>query len=346
MEINFERPVGLALGSGAARGWSHVGVIRALIEAGIEPDIVCGASAGAVVGAFYVAGEFDAFERWVRGLDRRQLMTYFDPTLRGGLLKTRKVFDALAQHLPDRPIESLPRPFAAVATDLATGHEIWLREGSLLDTLRASVAMPGMVAPEYLNSNWLVDGGLVNPVPVSLCRALGAASVIAVDLNTTLLTRRFNSDEHADTPADGVSPIIDEELPVSPALASALEDEQAKTSKVEIEKAEEAESRLLSSPTAARLFASFQGVASDLLDQFGSDESAAPSGPPSPSIYEVISNSINIMQTRIGRSRMAGDPPELLITPRLQDFGLLDFDRADEAILAGRRAVAHALAAR
>ena len=189
MEIDFNPPIGLALGSGAARGWSHIGVIRALHDARITPEIVCGSSAGAVVGAFYAAGELDAFERWVRDLGRRQIMGYMDPTLRGGLIKARKVFEALAEHLPDRPIESLPIPFAAVATDLSNGHEVWLREGSLLDALRASVAVPGLVKPEYLDGRWLVDGGLVNPVPVSLCRAMGAGSVIAVDLNTTLLAR-------------------------------------------------------------------------------------------------------------------------------------------------------------
>lgn len=331
MEIDFERPIGLALGSGAARGWSHIGVIRALIEARIEPEIVCGASAGAVVGAFYAANELDAFERWVRGLDRRQLMAYFDPTLRGGLLKARKIFAALAEQLPDRPIESLPRPFAAVATELASGHEIWLREGSLLAALRASIALPGLVVPEHLDSRWLVDGGLVNPVPISLCRAMGAASVIAVDLNTTLLAGRRNAEGLA---ARGSA---EDEAPQSDPLA------------LDAAVAEEAvaeERGLLSSATAARLFSSFQGVAADLLDQFGSDEGTEPSSSPTPTLYEVISNSINIMQIRIGRSRMAGDPPELLITPRLQDFALLDFDRADEAILAGRRAVAHALAAR
>ncbi|MDP6979575.1 MAG: patatin-like phospholipase family protein [Myxococcota bacterium] len=335
MEIDFHAPIGLALGSGAARGWSHIGVIRALKEARIEPEIVCGASAGAVVGAFYAADELDAFEGFVRGLDRRQLMAYLDPTLRGGLLKARKIFDALAAHLPDRAIESLPKPFAAVTTDLTTGHEIWLREGSLLTALRASIAMPGLVIPEAIDGRWMLDGGLVNPVPVSLCRALGAGSVIAVDLNTTLLVKpRLPVTEEKPAP-DPVAEI--EESMVSEAL---LEEQSAS------EEAGEAEGGLLSSQTAARLLTSFQIAAADLLDQFGFDETAEPSGPPLPSIYEVISTSINIMQTRIGRSRMAGDPPELLITPRLEDFALLDFDRADQAIAVGRRAVAHALAAR
>ncbi len=337
MEIDFHAPIGLALGSGAARGWSHIGVIRALKEARIEPEIVCGASAGAVVGAFYAADELDAFEGFVRGLDRRQIMTYLDPTLRGGLLKARKIFDALAAHLPDRAIESLPKPFAAVATDLTTGHEVWLREGSLLAALRASIALPGLVIPEAIEGRWMLDGGLVNPVPVSLCRALGAGSVIAVDLNTTLLGR-------PKLPATAAKPKPDR-LPVSATQASATSEAAVVESSKSAE-GDESEGGLLSSQTVSRLLTSFQVAAADLLDQFGFDEAAESSGPPLPSIYDVISTSINIMQTRIGRSRMAGDPPELLITPRLEDFGLLDFDRADEAIALGRRAVAHALAAR
>lgn len=333
MEIDFRPPIGLALGSGAARGWSHIGVIRALQDARIEPEIVCGASAGAVVGAFYAAGELDAFEGFVRGLDRRQIMAYLDPTLRGGLLKARKVFDALAEHLPDRPIESLPRPFAVVATELSTGHEVWLREGSLLGALRASMALPGLVIPELIDGRWLVDGGLVNPVPVSLCRALGAGSVIAVDLNTTLLGR-------PQTLPAVVEPVVPE-----PVEEVAKEIEHASEA-LEETVSDEASSGLLSARTAARILSGFQEVATDLLDQFGFDEPADPTGPALPSIYDVITDSINIMQTRIGRSRMAGDPPELLITPRLEGFALLDFDRADEAIAVGRRAVAHALAAR
>ncbi len=328
MEIDLAEPVGLALGSGAARGWSHIGVIRALAEAGIEPEIVCGASAGAVVGAFYAAGELDSFECWVRGLDRRQIMAYFDPALRGGLLKPRRIFEALAEHLADRPIESLPRLFSVVATDLATGHEVWLRQGSLFAALRASVALPGLVVPEHLDSRWLIDGGLVNPVPVSLCRAMGAASVIAVDLNTTLLSRRFVTDEPAVGAA--VEAEAEQRQASPPALEEAVMDDLEAAS---------------SSTRAARLLSSVQGVAADFLDQFGFEDRAEPSGPVKPSIYEVITNSINIMQVRIGRSRMAGDPPELLVTPRLQDFALLDLDRADEAIAAGRRAVAQALAA-
>lgn len=256
--------IGVALGSGAARGWAHVGVLRALEAAGIHPDVVCGTSIGAVVGAAYAAGSLDALENWVTRLGRRQVATYLDIGFRGGILRARKVFEAMAAEIADRPIESLPRAFAAVATDLASGNEVWLRHGSLYDALRASVALPGLVSPAKVDGHWLVDGGLVNPVPVSVCRALGADTVIAVDLNTTLVGRRLRSAEAG------------QDVP--------------------------------------------------------------------PSILDVVANSINIMQIRVTRSRMAGDPPELLVTPRLPDFGLFDFDRADEALEEGRRAVTQALA--
>jgi len=291
--------IGVALGSGAARGWAHIGVLRGLEDAGVVPDVLCGSSIGAVVGAACAAGELDALEEWVRHLDWRSIVGSFDLALRGGLIKARRIFDDLADGRPDRAIESLPRTFASVATDLATGEEVWLREGSLLAALRASVALPGLVTPMWHDDRWLVDGGLVNPVPVSLCRALWTDVVVAVDLNTTLLGRRLRrtgSEEAAPPPA----------------------------------------------PPPHGLQAALQDVLADLRRRLGverdADEQVAPS------IYDVVTNSINIMQVRITRSRMAGDPPDVLVTPQLADHGLLDFDRADEAIEEGRRAVAQALA--
>jgi NTE family protein len=296
--------IGLALGSGAARGWAHIGVVRALAAAGIEPEVVCGASIGAVVGAAFAAGEVDAFESWVRGLDWRRVVGHFDLALRGGLIKARRIFDLIGATLPDRSIESLRRPFGAVATDLATGQEVWLRRGALLESLRASVALPGLVAPVWLGDRWLVDGGLVNPVPVSLCRALGADVVIAVDLNTTLLGRRLRREP---APAGGRGAPRDE-------------------------------------PPVKGFQAALQEFMSDLRGRIGSERDVDEL--PAPSMYDVVTNSINIMQVRITRSRMAGDPPELLVAPQLVDYSLLDFDRAADAIEEGRRATQQALATR
>lgn len=309
--MSKRRRVGLALGSGSARGWAHIGVIRALTAAGIVPEIVCGSSIGAFVGAAYAAGKLELCEEWARALDRRHVVGYFDFSLRGGLIKGRKVFEFMDTQLSDRLIESLDLPFAAVATDLRTGHEVWLREGSLLDSLRASVALPGLVTPVNLGGRWLVDGGLVNPVPISVCRAMGADLVIAVDLNTILLTRRFRGD---------AVPAADNLIPPP---ADVVEEASVRADKT----------------VQARM----RELAADLGQRFRRDEAGAREQPPS--MYEVIANSLDIMQMRITRSRMAGDPPELLITPRLEDFNLLDFDRAAEAIAEGEHAVVRALAA-
>jgi len=300
--------VGLVLGSGAARGWAHVGVLRGLEEAGIRPQLVCGSSIGAVIAALYAAGRLDAFADWGRSLELRELLGYFDLTWRGGLIKARRVFDFLTELLPDRAIEELPLPFAATATDLYSGQEVWLREGSLVDALRASSALPGLVTPVPRDGRWLVDGGLVNPVPVSLCRAMGADSVVAVDLNTTLLGRR-----------------------AAPATARAVPSPRPPD--------EEAAEAPGDGPTAS-LRSAVRGMVADLRSRLAPDEE---NGPPPPSIYEVVANSINIMQVRITRSRMAGDPPELLVAPRLEDFGLFDFDRAADGIDEGRRAVTRVL---
>jgi NTE family protein len=290
--------LGVALGSGGSRGFAHIGVLRELMDAGIEPKLVCGSSAGAIVGAVYAAGRLAALEQWARQLDRRQIMGLLDVSMRGGALRGRRMIDQIGAFLPKGPMEtSLEGRFAAVATDLENGREIWLREGELLDVLHASSAVPGVISPVRIGDRWLVDGGIVNPVPVSLCRALGADTVIAVDLNAALLVRRFRG--------ESVAAVRSTPPPVAP---SALH--QAWT---------ELRQRLVGS-------------------------SEAHPEPESPGFYDVLNNTLEIMEVRITRSRMAGDPPELLVTPRLPDFAFFDLHRAAEAIEAGRKATQLALA--
>ena len=192
--------VGLALGSGSARGWAHIGVIRALEAAGIQPDVVCGTSIGALVGGAYVAGELDRLEEWVRTLTMKDVIAFMDFTLSGGLVRGGRLMDHFRQHFADRQIEQLSTPFAAVATVLDTGAEIWLRSGSLFEAVRASVAVPGLFAPVLREGMVLVDGGLVNPVPVSLARAMGADILIAVDLGSDILGRRLHPDSLSESP--------------------------------------------------------------------------------------------------------------------------------------------------
>lgn len=275
--------LGIALGSGSARGWAHIGVLRALHEAGIEPDVVCGTSIGAFVGAAYASGGLDQLETWVGGLSRRDVLGFFDVSLAGGLIKGARLLDFASTSFLDNTFADLDRPFACVATDLATGREIWLREGSVAAAVRASIALPGLFSPQLMDERFLVDGGLVNPVPVSLCRALDAEIVIAVDLGMDMLTtlQRRNG---------------------KPAVAGG-------------------------------------GWRNAVGRWFGGGEDK----PVLPSLADVVSNSIAIMQGRISRSRLAGEPADVLIAPRLGQLNLLDYHRGHEAIAAGRKATEHML---
>lgn len=327
--------IGLALGSGAAKGWSHIGVIRRLEARGVEPQIICGTSMGAIVGAAYAAGQLDEFEAWAESLEWTSVVGLLDISMRGGLIKAQRLFEFFSDQLPEARIEDLPRPFAAVGTDLSTGQEVWMREGSLIDALRATIAVPGLITPGRWRRRWMVDGGLVNPVPVSLARALGADFVIAVDLNTTLLGRRLPAGE---VEASHAPP----EAAARDGIAAAIGDEPGRDVDSFSEAGGRADERAASEddassvPLADRLNSALREMAAEWRELFSSDE---PQAPGMPSLYEVLANSINVMQMRIGRSRMAGDPPELLVTPRLHDYGLLDFDRSAEAISEGERAL-------
>jgi NTE family protein len=289
--------IGLALGGGSARGWAHIGVIRALEDAGIEPDLVCGTSIGALVGAAYVGGELDRLETWVRSLRLQTVVSFLDFSLNGGLIKGDKLIDFFRSHFVDRDIQDMARPFGAVATDLQRGREIWLRKGTVSDAVRASIALPGLFTPVQRDGSWLVDGGLVNPVPVSLCRAMGADLVIAVDLNADLLGRHLKP-HSAKTPRQQPSP----------------------------------EAETFTDSVMARIQTG--------MSQLGLNHEK---GPRTPAMLDVLASSINIMQVLITRSRLAGDPADVLMTPRLADLGLMEFHRASLAIDAGRRAVAEVM---
>lgn len=290
--------IGIALGSGSARGWAHIGVLRALADMGIKPDVVAGCSIGAFVGAAHACGQLDALERWTRALDWMDILGFLDVSLLGGgLVQGDRLLESAREFITASDFESLKLPFGTVATNMQTGREVWFREGPLLPGVRASLALPGLFKPIKVDGEWLVDGGLTNPVPVSLCRAMGAEIVIAVNLNGDIVgkhrRRAVAKEEHRS----------DDDLDAEFNFIARLSDQ-------------------ISTSLHARRDEWLNNI-------LGVDTER-------PGWFEVMASSINIMQDRITRSRMAGDLPEIMLSPRLAHLALMEFDRADDAIAEGR----------
>jgi NTE family protein len=303
VESERGRPsIGLVLGSGAARGFAHIGVLQVLIAQGIVPDIVIGTSMGALVGGCYATNQLDTLESWARSLTVRRIIGYLDVRFGGsGLIGGGRLASRLHESIGEALIEDLPMRFAAIATEIGTGHEVWLTRGSLSLALRASYALPGVFPPVQLGQRWLVDGALVNPVPVSAARAFGARVVIAVNLDADRFGRGATIASHGADPGDGHAP-----------------------------------------PTPEKTHDGFLGLRS----MFGAERALKRdlmAGPTRPSFSTVMIESFNIMQDRLTRMRLAGDPPDVHITPRIGHIGWLDFHRAAEAIAIGRAAAERAM---
>lgn len=283
--------IGLALGSGSSRGWSHIGIINELAKLGVTPDIVCGTSVGAMVGAAYVMGNLEKLEEWACSVTRLDVAKFLDiNTSMTGFVNKRRFHEFLNEYIAgdDDVIEDLEKTYAAVSTDMETGREIWSTEGSLIQAVWSSMSLPGLFPAIRNDHRWLIDGGLVNPVPVSVCRALGADIVIAVNLNGDIVGKHFHK-------------------------SSAL--------KVENNSIGEKISELVKEYTNLSLFEEKEDAEQ------------------TPGLLNAIAASVNITQDRITRSRMAGDPPDIMISPKLSDIGLLELYRAKEAINKGRECV-------
>jgi NTE family protein len=289
--------IGLALGGGAARGWSHIGVMRVLADAGIVPDVIAGCSIGAVVGGCYAAGKLDELEAFANSLTKRRVMGLLDFHITGsGLIAGSRLQKLLDQDLTDRRVESLPVRFCTIATELVTGHEIWLTKGPLVQAMRASYALPGIFDPVFIGGRWLMDGALVNPIPITAARALGADLVICVNLNSEVRARGTVIQSY-----DASEPSSDEQ---------------------DIE-------AVMDEPRRWGIFAP--------------PRQNRPKKPNAPGIATVMIDAFNITQDRIARSRLAGDPPDVMIAPKLAKMGLFEFHRAQECIELGRQAAERAL---
>ena len=279
--------IGLALGGGAARGFAHIGVIKTLVANGIVPDVIAGTSIGAVAGGLYAAGKLDDFESWARSLTRRRVFGYMDFSFAGsGLIGGTRLAGSLMTETAAVRIEQLPLKFAAIATEIGTGHEIWLTRGRLADALCASYALPGIFSPLQIGGRWLMDGALVNPVPVSAARAMGSRLVISVNLN-------------ADTFGKG----------------AVIQDHGA----------EEDELAALDVPAPVGIRDKAERA---LRRQFLG-------APGRPGFSTVMVEAFSVMQDRITRARLAGDPPDVSVNPRLGQIGFFDFHRAADTIQLG-----------
>lgn len=291
--------IGLALGSGSSRGWAHIGIINALVEIGIEPDIICGTSIGSLVGASYLSNKLGKLEKWVSSLTKFKIASFFEINASfNGFVNIEKMHNFLNKYVANSAllIESFDKSYAAIATDLKTGKEVWFTKGSVIEAVWASISLPGLFPIIKNNNMWLVDGGLVNPVPVSVCRALGADIVIAVNLNGDIVGKHFKKAKHSAKQEIGVISKIND-----------LVKDYTKSPK--------------NKTLDFQLFSSHQ------------------SKDKPPSLFEAIASSINITQDRITRSRIAITPPDILLSPKLSHIKLLEFYRAKEAIIEGAKCV-------
>lgn len=285
--------IGLALGSGGARGWAHIGVLRALTNLGIRPDVLCGTSMGALVGGIYLTGRLDELEAWARRLTMLRMVRYLNIRIvRNGFIAGHRLFNEMEEAIGDQRFEDLPTPFATIATDLNSGHEVWFTQGELAPAIRASFSLPAFFDPVWIDNRWVIDGAMVNPVPISVCHALGAQVTIGINLNVSPplknLIRRTAAPE-----ISGFSPL--------PAWAGTI----------------------------------LRGGAK------GKDSESEGKGrhPNTPNMFGVMASTLNIVQDRVTRARMAADPPDVHILPKVGHIGILDFHTAAECIDAGEAAV-------
>lgn len=293
------KKLGLALGSGAARGWAHVGVLRGLEEIGVKPDMIAGCSVGALVGGAYLLDALDAFESWARELKPLSALQRFTLKVdRGGFINTAQAFEAFRDY--DKPIQDLPMRYAAVAADLGTGEEVIITEGSVIDAARASSAIPVVFHAVQRNNRWLVDGALANPAPVSIARALGADVVVAVDLNAVpRVLERF------DPP------------PASPPALTTKSQLPAKTL----------------TGAVTKLIDETQAAVQRQID-FAKARAYA-----SPHLFETAYAAADIFQMHLARARAIADPPDVMLKPDMRDAMPTAFDKADEFIEEGRQAL-------
>ena len=290
---NGQPDLAIALGGGMARGFAHIGVLKVLNQHDIYPTIIAGTSIGSVVGACYLAGKLDELEEWALSLNRLKILSYLDFRVRSaGLVGGKKLKSVLGVHFDDMEFKDLPYPFVCIATDLITGHEVWLKDGNLLNSMVASFSLPGIFPPVHIDERNLVDGALVNPCPISPCQAMGARMTIAVDLNTDLIGKSIKPGTSYQT-ITGFDVFNSKDVP------------------------KEQQEKFKKSSISRRLFRREKN---------------------DPSLFGVMISSLGIVQDRLTRSRLAGEPPDVHIKPQVGHIGLLEFEKCEELIRLGEEA--------
>jgi len=296
--MSSTRTVGLALGSGSSRGWAHIGAIEALLEENISIDCIAGCSIGSYIAALYASGSMNSLKQFVLRMDGKKVFSYFDIVFpRSGLLDaTKKLKEFFSMHTDAKKFTDLKIPVAMIATDLETGDKVVMKSGDLLNALRATMSIPGLFAPAEVKGRWLVDGGLVDPVPVGVARAMGADIVVAVDLNSGLASRKNlrKKKNHSEKKSDDRHGYKKE-------LMKKMSAYNEKTG------------------------VKFKTKINELLKIERS----------TPYILETVTTSIGIMQERITRINLAVEPPDILIQPRLGELRMMDFDHVEHTIEEG-----------
>jgi len=297
--IKHNSTFGVALGSGSARGFAHIGVLKALQEMNIYPQIISGSSVGAFVGGAYIANNLEFLERWISQLNWKEVLGFFDFSFSGGgIIMGERFSRIMAEYLGEKNIQDFHIRFGAVSTELATGREVWFQEGPLRIAVRASMSLPGLFAPVRIDNQLLADGGIVNPVPVSICRAMGAQTVLAVNLNNDVVGKHF----------------VNKPRTIPFKWSSEMT---------------ESEENEVQNPLKQRLI---KGLKQSMNAVFSNLNEAKNKNP---NMFDILASSVNIMQDRITRSRMAIDPPDILLEPCLSHVGWLEYYRANECIQEG-----------
>jgi NTE family protein len=311
------RRVALALGSGGARGYAHIGVIHELQDRGYHIVGIAGSSMGALVGGLQAAERLDEFADWARSLTQRSILRLLDPSIAAaGVLRAEKILDAVRDILGAATIEELPIPYTAVCTDLLAGKSVWLQRGPVDEAIRASIAIPGAIAPHVIDGRLLADGGILDPLPMAPIAAVNADLTIAVSLS--------GSEAAGGDPAP-------EPRPTTEWLNRMLSGTSA----------------LLDSPTARavldRFGASSAGNAEEDAEATEDTASAPESEPRRLGGFEVMNRTIDIAQAALARHALAAYPPDLLIEVPRSACRSLEFHRAAEVIETGRELAARAL---